>query len=117
MVSGNIIDYNSVVNALPKQADAVFHVDGNTSMWSRHNKEQYQVNVTGTRNVVNESIEKKVKRFIFTSSISSYGYHKTTVDEETESNALQCGMNYNITKYIQYINYGGESGGFLQERQ
>jgi dihydroflavonol-4-reductase len=99
-VGGNITDYNSLINVMPVQADAVFHVAGITSMWSKHNKVQYRVNVLGTRNIVNASLEKKAKKFIFTSSISAYGYHKTLIDENTKSNALHCKMNYNITKYM-----------------
>lgn len=102
-VSGDITDYASLINAMPIQADAVFHVAGNTSMWSRYNEAQYQVNVIGTQNVVNASLEKKAKKFIFTSSISAYGYHKNHIDENTKSNALYCKMNYNITKYMAEI--------------
>jgi nucleoside-diphosphate-sugar epimerase len=69
-------------------------------MWSKNDKQQYRDNVMGTQNMVNAAIEKKAKKFIYTSSIAAYGYHKNPVSETTESNALSCGMNYNKTKYI-----------------
>ena len=98
-VTGDINDYDSLVNVLPDKTDVVFHVAGNTSMWSKNNEQQYRDNVLGTQNVVNAALAKKAKKFIFTSSISSYGYHGKKIDEHEESNALSCGMNYNKTKY------------------
>lgn len=97
---GNLNDYTTLVNAIPNEVDAVFHIAGNTSLWSKNDAQQYHDNVTGTQNIVKASMEKKVKRFIYTSSIAAYGYHKKPVSETTESNALRCGMNYNRTKYL-----------------
>jgi len=99
-IEGDLNDYASLIEAIPCEIDAIFHVAGNTSMWSGNDKQQYRDNVIGTQNMVNAAIEKKAKRFIYTSSIAAYGYHKNPVKETTESNALNCKMNYNKTKYM-----------------
>jgi nucleoside-diphosphate-sugar epimerase len=99
-VSGNISDYEFLCNTIPDGVDAVFHVAANTSAWAKNNEQQYLDNVIGTENMVKASLLKKVKRFVYTSSISAFGYHPNErIDEHTESNALQCKMNYNITKF------------------
>ncbi len=99
-VAGNILDYPSLRKAIPEKIDVIFHIAGDTSMWNKNNDRQYSINVIGTRNVVRAAIEKKAGRLIHTSSVSAYGYHpKKIISEKTISNALACGMNYNITKY------------------
>ncbi|MDP4093593.1 MAG: NAD-dependent epimerase/dehydratase family protein [Bacillota bacterium] len=100
IAEGNLSDYDSLVRALPFEADAFFHVAGSTSMWSKNDRQQYLINVEGTRNVVKVAFQKKAKKLIYTSSIAAYGYHNGPVNESTTSNALSCGMNYNKTKYL-----------------
>ncbi|MBI9077896.1 MAG: SDR family oxidoreductase [Desulfatibacillum sp.] len=100
MVGGNILDYPSLLNAMPESVDAVFHLAGDTSMWSKHAERQYAVNVTGTANVCRAAMVRNAGRFIHTSSSSAYGYHSVRLNERTPSNALDCGMNYNRTKYL-----------------
>ena len=51
IVEGSVTDHESLVRALPADVDALFHVAGNTSFWSRHAEEQRQVNVDGTSNI------------------------------------------------------------------
>ncbi len=103
-VEGDILDYGSLVRAVPERCDAVFHVAGDTSMWNRNNARQYRINVTGTMNMAGAALGKKAGRFIHTSSVSAYGYHPgDVISEKTGSNALKCGMNYNLTKYLAEI--------------
>lgn len=100
-VKGDVMNKSSLRKAIPKGKDVtVFHVAGLTSMWHKQDEIQYRINVVGTRNVCEVAIEKNVKRFVFTSSISAYGYHSKTVTEKTISNASTCKMNYNYTKYL-----------------
>ncbi|MBW8050286.1 MAG: NAD-dependent epimerase/dehydratase family protein [Cytophagales bacterium] len=99
-VVGSIDDHDSLIAAMPDQVDAVFHVAGNTNMWSKRNKQQYIDNVTGTRNMVNCALAKKAKRFIHTSSVAAFGIHREMIDENTPSNAETSKINYFITKYL-----------------
>ncbi|MBU3916410.1 NAD-dependent epimerase/dehydratase family protein [bacterium] len=99
-VPGNILDYSSLLSAMSKGQDVVFHLAGDTSMWSKNAQRQYNVNVQGTANVCKAALEKGVTRFIYTSSSSAYGFHTERLTEKSSSNALSCGMNYNRTKYL-----------------
>ena len=103
LVEGSITAPDSLGAALPENVDAVFHVAGNTSMWSRRNKIQTRDNVEGTRNMVDAALERRARRFIHTSSIAFYGHHEQHIDEETRSNAIDSPMNYNRTKYLAEI--------------
>jgi nucleoside-diphosphate-sugar epimerase len=98
-VAGNILDYSSLLAAVPESCDVVFHLAGDTSTWPKEAKRQYQVNVNGTVNVCRSAMEKKVGRLVLTSSSSAFGYHATPISEQTPSNALSCGMSYHATKF------------------
>lgn len=100
-VTGNILSQESLRKAMPQgESVTVFHVAGMTSMWHKKDRIQYEINVIGTKNVCEIAIKKQVKKLVFTSAISAYGYHRSRVNEKTISNALTCKMNYNRTKYL-----------------
>jgi nucleoside-diphosphate-sugar epimerase len=101
IATGNITDRESLVEAMPDFPDAVFHAAANTSSWSAHDAQQYQDNVVGTGHMLDVALQKGAKRFVYTSSISSYGYQPgCRLDERTPSNAMTCGhYNYGKTKY------------------
>ncbi|MGZ7081508.1 MAG: NAD-dependent epimerase/dehydratase family protein, partial [Thermoanaerobaculia bacterium] len=100
IVEGSITDRESLVRALPDDVDAVFHVAGNTSLWSGGDTEQTRVNVDGTRNVVDAALVKRARKLIATSSIAAYGFHDAPITEETRSNAMSTGVNYFRTKWL-----------------
>jgi len=101
LVEGDILDYRSLLEAIPQEGEiSIFHIAGDTSMWRRNRDRQYRINVLGTGNVCRAALERGVHKLVFTSSISAYGYHRERVCEDTPSNALECGMNYNRTKYL-----------------
>ena len=82
---GEITDRSSLMSAIPQGTDTLFHVAGNTNMWSKRNAEQTRDNVEGTRNV--------------TSSISAYGPVSGEITEETPSQAASSPVNYELTKW------------------
>jgi dihydroflavonol-4-reductase len=96
---GSITDQESLNAALPGLTDTVFHVAGNTNMWRKRNGEQTQDNVEGTRNIVEASIAKGVRRLVVTSSISAYGPVTGEVTEQTPSLAAHSRINYQQTKW------------------
>ena len=98
-VTGNILDTRSLLAAMPEEVDAVFHLAGDTSTWSKHNERQRKINVDGTINTLNAAIEKNTGRFIYTSSISAFGFHTDSISETTVSTAAQSGVNYHMTKF------------------
>ena len=99
-VPGDVLDPDSLVSALNQKTDVVFHVAASTNQWRRNNDHQEQVNVTGTRNVVQAALQHGNIRFVHTSSIAVYGIHHGIITEETPSNALERGSNYMRTKYL-----------------
>ena len=52
LVEGSITEPNSLITIFPKKVDAVFHVAGNTNLWSPRNHIQTRDNVEGTQNMV-----------------------------------------------------------------
>lgn len=97
-VEGDINDPASLARTLPQGVDAVFHVAGSTSLWSRNNAEQDRINIEGTRNVVETALQAGAKRFVHTSSISAYGMHSGTIDETAPQLGAISPVNYQRSK-------------------
>ncbi len=101
LVAGSITDPKSIERAMPPSCDAVFHVAGDTSLWSGGDAQQTRVNVDGTRIVAQAALEKETKRFIHTSSVSAWGEQPVVpFDETAKSTALASFINYERTKYL-----------------
>lgn len=100
LVETDLLNKSHLMNNVPSELDAIFHIAGDTNMWRLNNARQYQVNVTATQNLIDVALSKQVKRFIHTSSISAYGFHKKIITESSHSNALQSSVNYLKTKYL-----------------
>ena len=70
-ITGDITDLKSVLAAC-KDMDAVVHTAAKVGDWGDY-REFYEVNVTGTENVLNAALNNKVPKVILTGSVSSYG--------------------------------------------
>ena len=99
-VAGDILDPESLMRVIPDNVDAVFHMAGDISMWKKNDERQYRINVLGTENMCKVALSKNVGRFIYTSSSSAFGSHSHRITELTPSNALDCGMSYNRSKFL-----------------
>ncbi len=86
---GDVLDKASIQRAMPEHVDAVFHAAGSVGFLKPGDeREQYAVNLEGTRNVVEVAIEKKVGRFIETSTVLTYDFsHGRRVTESSPRNA------------------------------
>ncbi|MDW8331216.1 MAG: SDR family NAD(P)-dependent oxidoreductase [Cyclobacteriaceae bacterium] len=64
--------------------DGVIHAAALVSFNPRQRKELFQINVTGTRNVVNACINLGIKRLVYISSVAALGRKKnqTVIDED-----------------------------------
>src|SRR3954451_5294330 len=71
-VSGDVMDRRAVARAM-KDTQRVFHIAGTTSMLSRHREKVFDLNVRGTRIVLEESLAAGVERVVFTSSVAAIG--------------------------------------------
>jgi len=100
LVPGDVTDPASVLAAMPEGVDVVFHVAGDTSLWSRHRARQYRVNVEGTRNMVEAALARGARRFVHTSTISVYGLQTGRIDERAPQLGRESPVNYQRTKYL-----------------
>ncbi|HEX8793257.1 MAG TPA: SDR family oxidoreductase [Polyangiaceae bacterium] len=101
LAEGSIVDPGSLGRAMPEGCDAVFHIAGNTSLWSGGNAEQTRDNVDGTRNVVEAAIAKGAKKLVQTSTQGSWGeVHENPFDETTQQRGGESWINYERTKYL-----------------
>lgn len=96
---GSVTDKASVAEMLPEGTDVVFHLAGDTNMWSKNNKRQHDINVLGTRNMVDAAIRKGVRTFIHTSSVAAWGRISGEVTEETPQQGNRSWINYDRTKW------------------
>jgi dihydroflavonol-4-reductase len=99
-VTGDITNADDVRRAMPQGVDAVFHVAGDTNLWSRRNAAQDRINIDGTRNVVDAALERRALRFVHTSSISAYGLQRGRLDERTPLLGKYSSVNYNRSKHL-----------------
>lgn len=97
-VPADVLDAGAMADAMPEAVDAVFHVAGNTSFWSRDNAVQYRVNVEGTRNVLAAAVRRGARRFIHTSTWNVYGFWQPVISEESPQLGMRSPVNYDRTK-------------------
>jgi dihydroflavonol-4-reductase len=99
-VVGDVTDADSLLRTLPQAVDAVFHVAGDTGLWSRNNAQQDRVNIEGTRNAVTAALAKGARRFVHTSSISAYGMLQGRIDERSPQLGGTSPVNYQRSKFL-----------------
>jgi nucleoside-diphosphate-sugar epimerase len=99
LAPGSITEAASLERAIPQGCDAVFHVAGNTSLWSGGDAQQTLENVDGTRHVVQTCLKKKVGRLVHTSSVASWGDQRVVpFDETAPQHGAASFVNYERTK-------------------
>lgn len=97
---GDIVDADSVMEAMPRDVDAVFHVAASTNVWAGNNDEQDRINIDGTRNVVEAAVAARAKRFILTSSYVTWGFQEGLITENSPRSRNSDWINYVRTKRI-----------------
>ena len=110
---GDLNDPGSLEQAVPDSVDAVFHVAADTSSWSRHDAAQTATNVAGTRNMVNAARKRRSRRFVLTSTASSYGRQDAPLSEKSRSTAAESWINYERSKWLseEVVRQGVREGG------
>jgi dihydroflavonol-4-reductase len=98
--SGDVTDRESVRRAM-KGVERVFHVAGTTSMRTRARDRVYEINVSGTKNVMQEALRTGVARAVLTSSSSAVGSAKPgeTIDEDHPFTVGRLGITYINSKH------------------
>lgn len=100
-VQGQLIELDALTPLVPEGVDAVFHVAGDTSMWSRHAARQLRANVDGTRNMVTAAHRRGARRFVHTSSWTAYGVWpgREPLTEDMQKKGDLSPVPYDQTKY------------------
>jgi dihydroflavonol-4-reductase len=88
LVAGDVRDYDAMRSAI-HGCERVFHVAALYALWLRDPKRLFEVNVQGTRNVLEASIQEGVARVVFTSSIGAFGGQGLDCDA---TEASECGL-------------------------
>ncbi len=101
LAEGSLDDRVALERAIPEGVDAVFHVAGNISLWSKNDAQQTRDNVDGTRNVTSAALARKVKRFVHTSTVAVWGAQETLpYDESAPQRGCDSTINYQRSKHL-----------------
>ncbi len=97
---GDLRDAEALRKAV-KGCDTVFHVGALVSYWRKQREEMYDINIGGTRNIVEACLEAGVERLVHTSSIAAIGYSDAgaLADESNAFNWDRLDIGYRISKY------------------
>lgn len=97
---GDILDPASIRRAL-QGCDTVFHTAAFISYWRKERQQLMEVNVTGTRNMVEVSLETGIEKFVHTSSIAAIGFRNDgkLINEQDEFNWHIYDVGYRISKH------------------
>ena len=97
---GDVRDANFLKRAT-KGCRAVFHTAAIVSYWRREREQMFEVNINGTRNVVQACLDSGVERLVHTSSIAAVGFNPdgSPADETTQFNWRAYDVGYRISKF------------------
>lgn len=99
-VKADVLDYFSLKDAF-KDVNYVYHAAAFVSFDSKSANQLIKVNVEGTENVVNLSLEFNIKKFCFVSSVASLGEYPNSncTDEAAQWQNNKSTSSYSISKY------------------
>lgn len=97
---GDIRDLDSIRSAV-KGCDTVFHTAAIVSYRRKERELMYDVNIRGTRNVVQACLESNVRKLVHTSSVAAIGHPENggLADEENVFNWERYDVGYRIAKH------------------
>ena len=99
-VHGDVTDRQSVASAL-EGCNAVIHCAAVYSFWSRNPEHVYEVNVEGTRNVLDEAARAQVDRVVHTSTVSTVKFRRDKAGTEEDHPDLdELTGHYKKSKYM-----------------
>ena len=99
-VDGDLLDFASIENALDG-VDEVYHAGAIVSFYPKDHKAMLNVNINGTANLVNLSLEKNIDKFCYVSSVATLGRadQNGLTSEETHWQQNSKNSVYSISKY------------------
>lgn len=99
--TGDVRDPGSLQRAT-QGCELVFHAAALYSFWVRPRRLIYDINVTGTRNVLDAALKARVERVVYTSSVATLGLRDdgTPADESTPVDPQKIIGDYKKSKYL-----------------
>ncbi len=97
IVYGDITDCDQLRGVI-NRANTLIHIAGLARDWGEY-KEFYRTNVEGTLNVLKAGYEKKIRQFIITGSISSYG-EEDCLETKNENSPYNSHYPYFLDRYF-----------------
>ncbi|MEJ2494784.1 MAG: NAD-dependent epimerase/dehydratase family protein [Ignavibacteriaceae bacterium] len=79
---GNVTDKSSLQKGM-EGCDCVVHLASSFIFWFRDNRVYHDVNVAGTRNVMESALEKNISKVVYVSTAAVYGDADWPIREET----------------------------------
>ena len=99
-VSGDVLEPETLLPAL-HGIDVVFHAAGVVDFWNQGVERMYEVNVDGTRNVMEAALKSRIERVVHVSSTAAMGiYPDELVDETYRFNVKEEQFIYGHSKYL-----------------
>ena len=100
----DIRDKESVKSAL-KGCDTLYHTAAYFAHWAADKKLFYNINVEGTKNLLEEALFQGLEKVVYTSTSNTIGSHGAGnfVKEDAEFNGWEAGDHYAISKYLAEI--------------
>jgi dihydroflavonol-4-reductase len=83
-VYGDVLEPETLIPAM-QGIDVVFHAAGVVDYWKQGVERMYQVNVEGTRNIMEAALRSGIERIVHTSSTAALGIHPDEFVDETYS--------------------------------
>jgi dihydroflavonol-4-reductase len=101
IVNGDVTDRQSLDRAMTG-CSTLFHVAADYRLWVLKPDEMYEVNVTGTRNVMLAAMDAGIKRVVYTSSVATLGFtlNGSPADEDTPVSLNDMIGHYKRSKFM-----------------
>jgi dihydroflavonol-4-reductase len=100
VVYGDLRDRESLKSALT-QCKTLYHTAAYYSLWSRDKKIIYDINVQGTRNILESALEANVEKVVYTSTVGCIGLTEdgSPANEDHPINTSTLCNDYKLSKY------------------
>jgi nucleoside-diphosphate-sugar epimerase len=101
-VKGDILDRESLTKAM-KRCGQVYHTAALAKMWCKNKNDYYNINVVGTRNVLELAGESGVNKVVYTSTCGVWGPTIKHPMNENDPRIDGFAIDYERTKYLAEI--------------
>ncbi len=93
------ITKNETIRLAMQGCEQVFHTAALVKLYARNSSDFYDINVEGTRNVLEAALQTGVKKFVFTSTCGVFGPSLHVPISETDPRITSFDNDYDLTKY------------------